>query len=269
MVERLTDDVFVSIVFPAFNEGVRIEETLSKWIRFLDEHYFGKYEILVVMDGCTDNTVDIVLKFTDRPVVPLIYPRRLGKGGALIEAFKYSKGDVVFFTDADGSLDVDAFRSFMYAIRFSDLVIGCRYFRGSEFINGLPFYRLLLSRIFNCLVRLLFPSLMGFYDTQCGAKAIRRDVISKIDRDLFISDFAFDVNLIYSVLRHGFIVREIAVGYNHVKCGSKISCGLLKISFRMFLSTIKLRLYYSRFRKLLFRDGILKNLIGFLMRIIS
>lgn len=258
-----------SIAIPAFNEETRIEETLQKWIGFLDRFYPGEYEILVIMDGCTDNTVDVVSKFANERVVPLVYSERLGKGGALIEAFKRSRGDVIFFTDADGSLNVDEFASFMNAIEFGDLVIGCRYFRGSDFVVSLPFCRLVFSRVFNGLVQLLFPKLRGVYDTQCGAKAVRRGVISKVGDDLFITDFTFDINLIYSVLRFGFVVKEIPVEYAHVESDSKVSRSLFKIGFGMFLSLVRLRLYYSKLRRLVFGDGVLRRLVGFLVKVVS
>jgi glycosyltransferase involved in cell wall biosynthesis len=258
----------VSIIIPAFNEEARIDGVLRKWIDFLDYFCPNEYEILVIVDGCTDNTADIVSKFANGRIVPLIYLKRLGKGGALMEGFKWSRGDVIFFTDADGSLNVNDFVNFMDAIEFCDLVVGCRYFRGSSFVAGLPLRRLLFSRTFNCLVKLLFPKLRGFHDTQCGAKAVRRNVIRKVGRDLFITDFAFDINLIYSALRFGFIVKEVAVGYNHVEKDSKVSRSLFKTGFGMFLSVVRLRIYYSKFRKLVFGDGFLRHLIGFLVKVV-
>jgi glycosyltransferase involved in cell wall biosynthesis len=258
-----------SIVIPAFNEEARIEGTLRKWIDFLDHSCPGEYEILVIMDGCTDNTVSVVSKFDNGYVFPLVYPKRLGKGGALIEAFKYSRGDVIFFTDADGSLGVDNFVSFANAIESGDLVIGCRYFEGSGYVANLPLRRLVFSRIFNGLVRTLFPKLRGVHDTQCGAKAVRRDVLFRVVSDLFITDFAFDVNLIYSSLRLGFVVKEIAVDYDYVENESKVSSSLFKVCFGMFLSLVRLRLYYSKFRKLLFSDGVWRRFVDLMLKVVS
>jgi dolichyl-phosphate beta-glucosyltransferase len=258
-----------SVVIPALNEGIRIEKTLLEWIGFLDEHHSGEYEILVIMDGCTDNTVDAVLRIANGHVVPIVYSNRLGKGGALIEAFKRSRGAVIFFTDADGSLIVDEFAGFINAIEFGDLVIGCRYFKGSDFVAELPLRRLLASRVLNGLLQLLFPKLRGVYDTQCGAKAVHKEVIRQIGGDLFITDFAFDINLVYSALCSGFVVKEIAVKYEHVENESKVSQILLKTCFGMFLSVVRLRLYYSKSRELLFSDGILKCLLSFLMKVVS
>jgi len=257
----------VCVVIPAFNEEIRIGSTLSQWKRFLDECYSGNYEILVVMDGCTDKTVYVVselVKDSEGRITPCSYPRRLGKGGALIEAFKQSRSDVLFFTDADGSLPVGELHKFMGAVEHCDLVVGSRYFRGSDFASNLPLSRLLFSRAFNVLLKMAFPRLRPLHDTQCGAKAVHRRTLDLMGDDLFITDFAFDVNLIYSALRRGFKIEEVAIRYNHFEHESKISRNLFRVSFAMLLSVIRLRLYYSRQRPLL-QNGRLKRLIEFLM----
>jgi glycosyltransferase involved in cell wall biosynthesis len=259
----------LSVVIPAFNEETRIGGTLSDWMKFLNKHYLGKYEILVIMDGCTDQTFHVVswlAKDSDGHIIPCFHSRRLGKGGALIEAFKESRGEVLFFTDADGSVPASELPRFMRSIKDDDLVLGCRYFRGSDFSSNLPLSRLVFSRAFNVLLKIVFPRLRPLHDTQCGAKAIHKKVFDVIGDDLFITDFAFDVNLIYSALRHGLGVKEIGIRYNHFENESKVSRRLLKTSLGMFLSIIRLRIHYSRLRVVI-RSRRLKGLIEFLMRV--
>jgi glycosyltransferase involved in cell wall biosynthesis len=255
----------VCVVIPAFNEESRIGSTLSQWKRFLDECFTESYEILVVMDGCTDRTVSIVselVKDSEGRITPYNYPRRLGKGGALIEAFKQCRSDVLFFTDADGSVPAPELYKFMKAVGQCDLVVGSRYFRGSDFAGNLPVRRLLLSRAFNVLLKIAFPRLRPLHDTQCGAKAVHKRTLDLMGDDLFITDFGFDVNLIYSTLRQGLKVGEIPIQYNHLESESKISRNLLKVSFAMLLSTIRLRFYYSGLKPSMER-GLLKRIIEF------
>ena len=239
-------------------------------MNFLDGYYPQDYEIVVIMDGCADKTVDVVSKFVGngRRIVSLVYSKKLEKGGALIEAFKRSQGEVLFFTDADGSLPPKELPKFVKAIEMNDLVMGCRYYKGSIFMDNLPLKRFMFSRIFNTLVKLLFPKLNGIRDTQCGAKAVRKDSLWAVGDDLFISDFAFDVNLIYSALRHGFSVSEVCADYNHVESSSKVSYRILKTGSAMFLSLVRLRLIDSRFGRILY-DRHLNGLIGFLMKVVQ
>lgn len=242
-----------SIILPALNEEHRIKKTILNWTNYLNMHCPDNYELLVIIDGCTDQTLEVVVNCSEnhRQIFPVYFPERLGKGGALLEAFKISHGDFLFFTDADGSLPVIEFPKFVRAINQNDLIIGSRYFEGSKFSQNICFRRFILSRIFNALLRTFFPELICLRDTQCGAKAIRREVVARIMDDLIITDFVFDVNLIFSTLINGFCYKEIDVNYFHVSDESKVSCALFKTGFRMFLSLIKLRLYYSRFRRLL------------------
>ena len=244
----------MSILIPAFNEASRICDTLRNWINFLDNNYAGIYEIIVIMDGCTDETVDIVSEFAanNQWIIPLVYEKRFGKGGALLKAVKRSEGEILFFADADGSLPPREVTKFMKAIETHDLAIGCRYYSNSGYLVSLPLKRLVLSRIFNATLKFLLPKLKYIVDTQCGAKAVRKDAICGLkSSDLFITDFAFDVNLIYSMLSQGFSVKEIYVKHDYVEHDSKVSGNLFPTSFKMFLSLLKLRLYYSRFRKIL------------------
>ncbi len=259
-----------SIVIPAFNEEHRIVKTLLKWTEFLDEHFNKDYEILVVMDGCNDRTPSIVSGFAKKvdSMVPLLYPKRLGKGLALKEAFERARGDFIFFTDADASLPVGEFSKFAEAIKTSDLAIGCRYWDGSTFEFGLPFRRLVLSRVFNKLLQIAFKELRGIHDTQCGAKMLRRDVFLAVKDDLFLSDFAFDVNLVYSTLRRGFTVANVYVNWNHNEDDSKVSGNCWKIGFTIFISVLRLRVYHSRFRKLLY-SRCLKSLFKLLYKVFS
>jgi dolichyl-phosphate beta-glucosyltransferase len=259
----------VSVVIPAFNEEARIGSTISQWVGFLGEHYSRSYEILVVMDGCTDQTVDVVSKISNQSeglIISYYFPRKLGKGGALIEAFRGARGKVLFFTDADCSVPTGELLKFVSTVEKDDVAIGCRYFKGSDFVDNLPLSRFIFSRGFNALLKIMFPALKHFHDTQCGAKAIQRHMLDTLGDDLFITDFAFDVNLIYAALRHNLSVREIRIKSNHYENESKISPKLLKISFAMFLSIVRLRLHYSRFKSLI-HSSRLKPLIGLLMRV--
>lgn len=242
-----------SIVIPAFNEESRIIPTLLDWVNFLNLYPNMNYELLVIMDGCTDHTLDVVSDFctNENSILPLFYPTKLGKGGAILEAFKKCRGNFVFFTDADGSLPVTEFPKFIKALKTHDFVIGSRYFDGSLFLNTLSFSRFVASRIFNALLKLLFPKLKQIRDTQCGAKLLRKEVVDVVCDELLITDFAFDVNLILSALNAGFSFRELPVQYNHVELDSKVSNELFKTGFKMFFSIVRLKLFYSWIRPIL------------------
>jgi len=199
------------------------------------------------MDGCTDNTVDIVRKFAKQnlSINTLVYDQRLGKGGAIIQGFHNINGDVVFLLDADGSFSYNDVLKMYELIDDYDIIIGSRYMKSTKMKITEPFIRKFFSRSFNVIIKLFFFRLKNIKDTQCGIKAIKRSVVTTTLNELVIPDFAFDVNLIYSALKHDYKIHEMGVTWTHVELGSKLSSNLLRISFLMLLSLIKLRLYYS------------------------
>jgi hypothetical protein len=99
------------------------------------------------------------------------------------------------------------------------------------------------SRIFNSMVNLFF----GFrvHDTQCGAKLFTRKVIDEILSEIGITKWAFDVDMLYCVRRHGYAIKEIPTVWRDA-AGSKIQVG--RASTEMALAMIRLRLLYSPFK---------------------
>jgi cellulose synthase/poly-beta-1,6-N-acetylglucosamine synthase-like glycosyltransferase len=88
---------FVSVVVAAYNEEDVIE---SKIRRFLLDPYPGQSELLIVSDGSTDKTVEIVSRFVSGPVRLFCESGHRGKGAALALTEPYARGEIVVFTDA-------------------------------------------------------------------------------------------------------------------------------------------------------------------------
>ncbi len=232
----------ISLIIPAYNEAKRIGSTLSDYYNaFTDE--FDDFEMIVEMDGCTDNTAEIVADFSENKdnIVILEYPERIGKGGGLKMAFRAASGDIIGFTDADNSTKVTEFIELIRALEGADIAVGQRY--GGFNFNNIPLVRRVFSRGFNILVRLLFR--LGIRDTQCGAKVFRKKVVRDVLSHLVIDDFVFDVNFLYSAKKQGFKIKEVDIVWEYGK-GSKIK--LFSVTIKMFLSLLKLRLFYSPFR---------------------
>lgn len=232
----------ISLIIPAYNEGGRIGSTLNDYYNaFRDE--FDDFEIIVEMDGCIDNTAEIVAEFSKNKdnIAILEYPERIGKGGGLKRAFMTAAGDIIGFTDADNSTKVTEFIELIHALEGTNIVVGQRY--GGLNFNNIPLVRRVFSRGFNLFVRFLFR--LGIQDTQCGAKVFRKEVVRDVLSHLVIDDFAFDVNFHYSAKKLGFKIKEVEIEWEYSE-GSKIK--LLKVTKKMFISLLTLRLFYSPFR---------------------
>ncbi len=233
----------ISIVIPAYNEARRIERTLKALLSYINDR--DDVEIIIVMDGCTDETPNIVMRFarSDPRVIPLVFGKRLGKGGALLKGFEVARGNVLILCDADMPTNPEELMRLANMIDDHDMVIGSRYVKGAKLIKRPTLMRFFLSRAFNVLVRLLFPSLKDFRDTQCGLKAVRKGLIEIIKDSLVITNFAFDVNLLYSAVKAGANIKELGVYWRHVELGSILSSELVKAIVEMWLSLLKLRIY--------------------------
>jgi hypothetical protein len=148
--------------------------------------------------------------------------------------------------DADGATPPEAFLDLVRHCREVDCAIGSRWMEGSEIQQVQSLKRRIFSRCFHLYVELLFG--MHIKDTQCGAKVMRREAVESVHSALRIADVAFDINLLYSIKRNGFKIREVPTIWRD-QIGSKIH--LNRGSLGILLSVLRLRLVYSPFYKML------------------
>jgi glycosyltransferase involved in cell wall biosynthesis len=237
------------LLIPAYNEEARIEPVLRDYARFFKENYHGKFQIIVILNGCRDNTLGVIQRVAKDffSVSYLDFPEAIGKGGALIEGLKLAPfADLIGYVDADGATPPRAFLDLVKKIGAADCVIGSRWLPGAVIHHSQAGSRQFASRVFHFIVQLLFW--MNIRDTQCGAKVMKRAVVEKIHPTLRIADMAFDINLLYSIKRAGFNILEVPTEWTD-KAGSKVVLG--RSSLTMFLSAVRVRLIYSPFYKLL------------------
>ena len=235
----------LSIVIPAYNEEKRIAKTLSDYLSFFDKRYKKNYEIIVVLNGCRDNTLSIVSRIAkkNKSIRYISINEAIGKGGAIIEGFRLAKGNLIGFVDADGATFPNAFNDLIYSIKDFDGVIASRWIKGAKILYRQPFLKRIGSRGFNFLSRAFFN--LNFNDTQCGAKLFTLNLVKDIIDELSITRWAFDINLLYSAKRKGYNIIEIPTHWNAV---SASHFNLFKAMPEMFLGLIRLRLIYSPFR---------------------
>jgi glycosyltransferase involved in cell wall biosynthesis len=245
-------DPSLLILIPAYNEEARIEPVLRDYAQFFQQNYSGKFQIVVVLNGCTDNTLGVVQKVAaEFPAVrALEFKEPIGKGGALIEGLKLAAlGDFIGYADADGATPPRAFLDLVKKMSEADCVVGSRWLPESIIHQSQTTNRKFASRVFHFIVQVLFH--LNIHDTQCGAKVMKREVIEKIHDNLCIADMAFDINLLVAIKRAGFKIAEVPTEWTD-KAGSKVTSNLFRSSFTMFLSVLRVRLiYWPRVYKLL------------------
>lgn len=237
------------LLIPAYNEEERLSPVLREYAEYFRKHYQGKFQLVVVLNGCKDDTIGVVKRAAaDFPEISALeFPAPIGKGGALIEGLKLAPlGDLIGYVDADGATSPAAFFELVKLWQKADCVIASRWLPGAVLHQQQTSKRQFASRVFHAIVQLLFR--LNVKDTQCGAKVMRRGVVEKIHPLLRIADMAFDINLLYAVKRAGFTILEVPTEWTD-KIGSKVVLG--RTSLTMLLSVIRLRLVHSPFHPLL------------------
>jgi dolichyl-phosphate beta-glucosyltransferase len=206
---------FLSIIIPAYNEAERLPLTLIDVDKHLSEQEYS-YEIIVINDGSTDNTTEIVERF-----IPLVKNLKIldnkenqGKGGAVKQGMLITKGNWRLFMDADNSTSISEFNKMLpYLKEGFDIVIGSRAVKGATLNPPQPFYRQLAGKLGNLFIQLL--TLRGIKDSQCGFKCFSEESAERIFAINKIKDWAFDVEVLALAKSMGYRVKEMPVNWTN------------------------------------------------------
>lgn len=228
----------LSLIIPAYNEEARIGKTLQNYLFHLQKYMPHQFEIIVILNGCVDNSLAIVQAFSkkNREVRYSNIPEAIGKGSAVLEGFKMAKGRIIGFLDADDAFDLTAVQVMIDELLKGglDCLIASKW-KGIRFSAvSEPFFRKILSRGWNTLIKILLG--INIEDTQAGAKFLRRDVFNAISHDFTCRGFDFDIELLLRLKQKGFSIKEQYVPNKHIP-GSTFS---LKHVPKMFRDLLKL-----------------------------
>ena len=224
----------LSVVIPAYNEAVRLGNTIRAVVDYMREHA-PEGEVIVVDDGSSDATADLARQtFADAAgnlrTSVITYKSNLGKGRAVRLGLLAARGEVALFSDADLSTPITEAPKLVQPIVSGqyDVTFGSRALERKLIGVHQPWRREQGGRVFNLAVRLATG--MPFWDTQCGFKAFRMSVCRPLVEAATVDRFGFDVELLYLAFRAGLNLKEIPVRWDHNE-GSKIS--LMSDSFKM------------------------------------
>ena len=234
----------ISIIIPAYNEESRIGQTLSAYAAEFAPRYNDQWELLVVLNGCTDGTENVVQAAgRDCPAIRfIVFKEKLGKGGAILQGLSASKGDSVAFVDADNMVGPGETVKLLDALDTDDVAIGWRRSDLTLSTEQQPRIRRIVSLALPLWARLFLR--LPFHDPQCGAKAMRKDACTAMLPLLQEQGWALDLAILMAARDIGLRVTEVPVTWLHVAEGSKVQ--LRQASWEVFVATWRLKLKRRR-----------------------
>lgn len=204
----MSDDIFLSVVIPAYNEEKRLPATLRSVLNFLSTKQYA-WEVLVVDDGSKDGTANLVraTSITNPRVKLLQYGVNRGKGYAVRFGMVKARGKFRLFMDADNSTTIDHFDKFYPDFsRGFDVVIGSRDVAGADIRIHQPWWKEKLGDLGNLWVQ--FWAVPGIQDTQAGFKVFTGQATDHIFPRLVIDRWGFDVEALAVARACGYKIAE-------------------------------------------------------------
>ena len=145
----------ISIVIPAWNEEDRLARTLERYLPALESRG-DPFEVVVVVDGVRDRTAEVATRYVSRRVRVLLFPHKLGKGGAVLAGIKVSRYEYVGYLDADGPISPEEMYGMIdYLNGDVDCVVASRWTRGASGVREEPLFNRIAGRGWNFLTRSL------------------------------------------------------------------------------------------------------------------
>jgi len=215
----------VSVVVPALNERARIEASLCA-IFELAERELEACEVILVDDGSSDGTAQLVGDVFGDRVRVLRHDARRGKGAAVRTGVQAASEPWILFVDADLAVPIGELPRFLEAASRAPIIIGSK--RMPESAVRQTGLRRVGGRIGHALISLFAVS--GFHDTQCGFKLFDAALAKRLFERARLDGFGFDFEVLYLARKAGLPVLELPVQGDNMHAGS--------VSLRSYLGVL-------------------------------
>jgi len=238
--------MILSVVIPAYNESMRLPNTLHQAHQWLNDYMPGDFEIIVVDDGSSDDTPEKVQELmSSMPELSLLMqPHNMGKGAAVRRGMLAASGDFHVFMDADHSTHIREIEKVFQLLAdhpHVSVVIASRQHPESDITQHQSWLREHMGQSFNLLMRMATG--IDMPDTQCGFKAFTANASRKIFSGQKINGFSFDVEVLFLAARLGFSVAEIPVEWIN-EPNSKVR--ILVDPVKMFADILRIRMLHRK-----------------------
>lgn len=236
----------VSIIIPAYNEEKAINDVISN-LKSLPEDY----EIIVVDDGSSDKTAEIVKQYTHLQLIK--HENNKGYGAALKTGIGHSRGDVIVITDSDGTYPIEKIPEFARIIidEKLDMVVGSRV---GDHVR-IPLVRKPAKWFINKLANYLTATAIP--DVNSGFRIFKKATVEKFIR-ILPDGFSFTTTITLAMLTNGLLVKYVPINYYKRAGKSKIrpikdTLNFIQLIIRtvMYFNPLKVFIPFSLFIVLL------------------
>lgn len=196
----------LTVLIPIYNEFNTIREILK---RVLDTGLAE--EILLVDDGSTDGTRDILKEYEDQaPFRVILHEKNYGKGAAVRTGIKHATGDVLLIQDADLEYDPRDYPAILRPIEegLADVVYGSRFLGAPRRVA--MFWHMIANKLLTLMTNILYDTILT--DMETGYKVFRKEVIDNIT--LHANRFEFEPEFTAKILKRGVRIFEVPISFN-------------------------------------------------------
>lgn len=196
----------VSVVIPVYNERQTIREIVQ---RVLDTGLI--YEVIIVDDGSTDGTREILKELENLPPIRVIlHQANAGKGAAVRTGIQNARGDVIIIQDADLEYDPREYPKLLRPIEegIAEVVYGSRFLGGAR--RPILFWNMVANRLLTLITNVLYNNILS--DMETGYKVFKREVIQNIP--LRAQRFDFEPEFTAKILKRRIRIYEVPIDFN-------------------------------------------------------
>ena len=235
----------ISIIVPVYNEENRVEKGIKGILDYLSLNKFS-WELIIVDDGSTDRTVNIVNKLIGKLTnAYLLKSKHLGKGGAIKSGVAKANGSWLVFLDVDLATPMSELEKFLPFKKNYQVIIGSRKMKGADVQIHQPKFREFSGKIFTFLTNILVTK--DISDITCGFKMYKSDLAKIIFKQSILTDWSFDAEILFLAQKQKAKIKEVPVVWrddprtkvNLGKDAADAFLGLLKIRANNILGKYK------------------------------